>query len=72
MLAFIFQCSQCLEDYVEEFLKTCHLARCDEVCLMEEFRYGLVGDICIIMPQGDPCWTIKSYINFAYRICIHG
>ncbi|KAL0168617.1 hypothetical protein M9458_036839, partial [Cirrhinus mrigala] len=38
---------------------------CDEVCLMEGFCYRLDDDIRFVMPHGDPCWTIKSYINFA-------
>lgn len=27
--------------------------------------YRLDDDICFIMPWGDPCWTLKSYIDFA-------
>ncbi len=58
-VAFIFQSGWRLEDYVEEFLDACHLAHCDEVCLMEGFRYGLGDDIRFVMPHGDPCWTIR-------------
>ncbi len=64
-VVFIFQNGRCLEDYIEEFLDTCHLSRCSEVCLMEGFCYRLDEDICFVMPWGDPCWTLKSYINFA-------
>ncbi|KAL0149368.1 hypothetical protein M9458_055406, partial [Cirrhinus mrigala] len=54
-----------LEDCVEEFLDACHWARCDEVCLMVGFCYGLDDDIRFVIPHGDPWWTLKSYINFA-------
>lgn len=64
-VVFIFQNGRCLEDYIEEFLDTCHLACCNDVCLMEEFCYRLDDDICFVMPRGDPCWTLKSNINFA-------
>ncbi|KAL0192210.1 hypothetical protein M9458_010506, partial [Cirrhinus mrigala] len=62
---FIFQNGRDLDDYVEEFVDTCHRASCDDVCLMEGFRCGLVDDLRFIMPRGDPCWTLQSYINFA-------
>ncbi|KAL0166713.1 hypothetical protein M9458_038557 [Cirrhinus mrigala] len=63
---FIFQNGRDLEDYVEEFVSTCHRASCNEVCLMEGFRCGLDNDLRFIMPRGDPCWTRQSYINFAF------
>ncbi|KAL0187276.1 hypothetical protein M9458_018946, partial [Cirrhinus mrigala] len=62
---FIFQNGRDLEDYVEEFVSTCHRASCDDVCLMEGLRCGLDDDLCFVMPHGDPCWTLQSYINFA-------
>lgn len=61
VVVFIIRNSWCLEDYTEEFLDTCHLTS----CLMEGFCYRLDDDICFIMPWGDPCWTLKSYIDFA-------
>ncbi|KAL0168537.1 hypothetical protein M9458_036759, partial [Cirrhinus mrigala] len=60
----IFQNGRDLEDYVEEFV-TCHHASCDDICLMEGFRCGLDDDLHFVMPCGDPCWTLQSYINFA-------
>ncbi|KAL0160503.1 hypothetical protein M9458_044228, partial [Cirrhinus mrigala] len=62
---FIFQNGRDLEDYVEEFVGICHHAKCDDVCLMEGFRCGLDDDLRFVMPRGDPCWTLQSYINFA-------
>ncbi|KAL0165109.1 hypothetical protein M9458_040862, partial [Cirrhinus mrigala] len=62
---FIFQNGRDLEDYVEEFVNTCHRASCDNVCLMKGFRCGLDDDLRFVMPRGDPCWTLQSYINFA-------
>ncbi|KAL0150393.1 hypothetical protein M9458_054210, partial [Cirrhinus mrigala] len=53
-----------LEEYVEEFLNACHLASCDDVCLMEGFWCGLDDDIRFVMPREDPLWTLKDYINF--------
>lgn len=47
---------------MEEFLKTCHHASYDDVCLVDGFRCGL-DDIHFVMPQGDPGWTLKDYIN---------
>ncbi|KAL0191910.1 hypothetical protein M9458_010206, partial [Cirrhinus mrigala] len=61
---FIFQNGRDLEDYVEEFVGTCHRASCDDVCLMEGFKCGLDDDLRFAMPCGDPCWTLLSYINF--------
>ncbi len=60
---FIFQNGCNLEDYVEEFLDTCHHASCDDICLMEGFWCGLDDDIRI--PRGDPYWILKDYIRFA-------
>ncbi|KAL0183553.1 hypothetical protein M9458_019249, partial [Cirrhinus mrigala] len=54
-----------LEDYMEEFVSTCHRASCNDVCLMKEFRCGLDDDLRLVMPCGDPSWTLQSYINFA-------
>ncbi|KAI2660973.1 hypothetical protein H4Q32_027566 [Labeo rohita] len=54
-----------LEDYVEDIIGTCHRASCEDVCLMEEFRCGLDDDCRFILPCGDPCWTLQSYVNFA-------
>ncbi|KAL0149713.1 hypothetical protein M9458_054996 [Cirrhinus mrigala] len=42
---FIFQNGRDLEDYMEEFVDTCHRASCDDVCLMEGFRCGLDDDL---------------------------
>ncbi|KAL0162265.1 hypothetical protein M9458_041661, partial [Cirrhinus mrigala] len=61
----IFQNGRDLEDYMEEFVGTCHRASCADVCLMEGFRCGLDDDLRFVMPRGDPCWTLLSYINFA-------
>ncbi|KAL0158651.1 hypothetical protein M9458_046727, partial [Cirrhinus mrigala] len=61
---FIFQNGRDLENYVEEFVGTCHCASCDDVCL-EGFRCGLDDDLCFVTPYGDPCWTLQSCINFA-------
>ncbi|KAL0185258.1 hypothetical protein M9458_020955, partial [Cirrhinus mrigala] len=61
---FIFQNGRDLEDYVEEFVGTCHHASCDNVCLMEGFRCGLDHDFRFVMPRGDPGWNLQSYINF--------
>ncbi|KAL0172570.1 hypothetical protein M9458_032881, partial [Cirrhinus mrigala] len=38
---------------------------CDDVCLIEGFRYGLDDDLRFVMPHGDSCWTLQNYINFA-------
>ncbi|KAI2647746.1 hypothetical protein H4Q32_023971 [Labeo rohita] len=62
---FIFQNGRDLEDYVEEFVDTCHSASCDDVCLMEGFRCGLDDDLRFVMPHRDPCWTLQNYINLA-------
>ncbi|KAL0182205.1 hypothetical protein M9458_021580, partial [Cirrhinus mrigala] len=62
---FIFQNGRYLEDYVEEFVGTCHRASCDDVCLMEGFRCGLDDDLRFVMPRGDPCWTLQSCTIFA-------
>lgn len=37
-IVFIFQDGRNLEEYVEEFTEICHLARCDDITLMEGFR----------------------------------
>lgn len=37
-IVFIFQDGRSLEEYVEEFTEICHLARCDDITLMEGFR----------------------------------
>lgn len=42
---FLLQYGRDLEEYVEEFLDICHLAICDNVCLMEGFRCGLDEDL---------------------------
>ncbi|XP_050959910.1 uncharacterized protein LOC127161286 [Labeo rohita] len=60
---YIFQDGRDLEDYVEEFISICHLANCDDVCLMEGFWCGLDDDLRFVMPQGEPCWTLTQYIN---------
>ncbi|XP_073679963.1 uncharacterized protein [Garra rufa] len=60
---FIFQDGRDLEDYVEEFISICHLASCDDVCLMEGFWCGLDDDLRFVMPEGEPCWTLTQYIN---------
>ncbi|KAI2654669.1 Disintegrin and metalloproteinase domain-containing protein 29 [Labeo rohita] len=60
---YIFQDGRDLEDYVEEFISICHLASCDDVCLMEGFWCGLDDDLRFVMPQGEPCWTLTRYIN---------
>ncbi|KAI2645970.1 Filamentous hemagglutinin [Labeo rohita] len=60
---FIFQDGRDLEDYVEEFISICHLASCDDVCLMEGFWCGLDDDLRFVMPKGEPCWTLTQYIN---------
>ncbi|KAL0203315.1 hypothetical protein M9458_001333 [Cirrhinus mrigala] len=31
---------------------------------MEGFWHGLEEDIRFVMPRADPCWSLKSYINF--------
>ncbi|ROL43770.1 hypothetical protein DPX16_4604 [Anabarilius grahami] len=62
---FVFQSGRDLELYVEEFLTICHHATCDNVCLMEGFWCVLDEDLHFVMPRGDPCWTLVSYINFA-------
>lgn len=62
---FMFQYGRDLEAYVEEFLDICHNATCDNVCLMEGFRFGLDVDLCFTMPCSVPCWTLGGYINFA-------
>ncbi len=68
---FVFQHGSDLECYVEEFLDICHRAACDDVCLMEGFRCGLDEDLRFVMPRGDPCWSLLSYINFAVDKWIH-
>ncbi|XP_073677634.1 collagen alpha-1(XII) chain-like [Garra rufa] len=60
---FIFQDGRDLEDYVEEFISICHLASCDDVCLMEGFWCGLDEDLRFVMPEGEPGWTLTQYIN---------
>ncbi|KAL0199245.1 hypothetical protein M9458_007785, partial [Cirrhinus mrigala] len=60
---FIFQDGRDLEDYVEEFISICHLASCDDVCLMEGFWCGLDDDLRFVMPKGEPYWTLTQYIN---------
>ncbi|KAL0162811.1 hypothetical protein M9458_042207, partial [Cirrhinus mrigala] len=62
---FVFQKGRDLELYVEEFLDICHLAICDDICLMEGFLCGLDKDLRFVMPRGDCCWTLEAYINFA-------
>ncbi|KAI2644179.1 Filamentous hemagglutinin [Labeo rohita] len=62
---FVFQNRRDLELYVEEFLDICHLAICDDVCLMEGFLCRLDEDLRFVMPCGDRCWTLEAYINFA-------
>ncbi|KAL0180485.1 hypothetical protein M9458_022891, partial [Cirrhinus mrigala] len=62
---FIFQNGRDLEDYVEEFVGTCHRASCNDVCLMEGCRCGLDDDLHFVMPCGNPSWTLLSYISFA-------
>ncbi len=42
---FIFQNGWCVEDYVEEFMDTCHQATCSDLTLMEGFRVGLDEEI---------------------------
>ncbi|KAL0157415.1 hypothetical protein M9458_048661, partial [Cirrhinus mrigala] len=66
---FIFQNGRDLEDYVEEFVGTCHCAICDDVCLMEGFRCGLDDDLRFALPDGDPCWTLQQYINLVLCAC---
>lgn len=34
------------------------LSNCGLLC-------GLDDDIHFVMPQGDPCWTLKDYISFS-------
>ncbi|KAL0176613.1 hypothetical protein M9458_028943, partial [Cirrhinus mrigala] len=65
LMTFIFQNGWSLEEYVEEFLGACHLASCNDICLMERFWCGLDDDIRFVMPREDPLWTLKDYINFA-------
>ncbi|KAL0194554.1 hypothetical protein M9458_008126, partial [Cirrhinus mrigala] len=65
----IFQDGRDLEDYVEEFVGTCHHALCDDVCLMEGFRCGLDDDLHFALPDGDPCWTLEQYINLVLCAC---
>ncbi|KAL0190782.1 hypothetical protein M9458_013480, partial [Cirrhinus mrigala] len=62
---FVFQHGRDLDLYVEEFLNTWHQATCDDVCLMEGFCCRLDDDLRFVMPCGDPCSTLQSYINFA-------
>ncbi|KAL0189545.1 hypothetical protein M9458_016644, partial [Cirrhinus mrigala] len=62
---FVFQNGRDLELYMEEFLDICHLAICNEVCLMEGFLCGLDEDLRFVMLRGDRCWTLEAYINFA-------
>ncbi|KAF4099569.1 hypothetical protein G5714_019695 [Onychostoma macrolepis] len=50
---FIFQDGHNLEDYVKEFLSTCHWPSCDDICLMEGFRCGLDDKIRFVLPMGD-------------------
>ncbi|KAL0181346.1 hypothetical protein M9458_023752, partial [Cirrhinus mrigala] len=55
-------------EYVWVFVDNYHLATCDDLTLMEGFWCGLEEDIRFIMPRADPCWSLKSYINFALWI----
>ncbi len=50
------------------FVNHCQLATCDDLTLMEGFWCGLVEDIRLVMRRADPCWSLKSYINFALWI----
>lgn len=50
---------------MEKFLNLCHNVTCDDVCLMEGFQCGLDKDLHFVMPCGERCWTLESYINFA-------
>ncbi|KAF4118917.1 hypothetical protein G5714_000968 [Onychostoma macrolepis] len=65
---FIFQDGRCLEDYVEEFIDTCHQAICSDLTLMEGFRVGLDEEMQIVMPLGDPSWSLAQYLTFALWI----
>lgn len=49
---------------MEEFLDICRQATCDDVCLMEGFKCGLDEDLRFVMPRGDLCWILGSYITF--------
>ncbi len=53
---FIFQNGRCVEDYVEEFMDTCHQATCSDLTLMEGFRVGLDEQIQMVMLLGDGLW----------------
>lgn len=53
-IVFIFQGVRCLEDYVGEFLDTCHHATCSDLTLIEGFWVGLDKEIRMVMPRGDP------------------
>lgn len=59
---------QGIEEYVEEFLSTCHRAIWDDVCLMERFQCGLDKDLRFILPCSNPYWTLETYIAFALYI----
>ncbi|KAL0176455.1 hypothetical protein M9458_028785, partial [Cirrhinus mrigala] len=61
---FIFQNGRQLEDYVEEFINTCHHASCDDICLKGGFWCGLDDNIRFVLPRGDVHWTLNDYINF--------
>ncbi len=46
----------------------CQLVTCDDLTLMEGFQCGLEDDVRSVMPKANPCWSLKSYINFALWI----
>lgn len=57
---FLFQHGRNLEHYVEEFLNIYHLATCNDICLMEGFRCGMV-DLCFAIPRINfSLWTKGS------------
>ncbi len=53
---------------MEEFITTSYRALCSDLTLMEGFRVGLEEEIQMVMPHGDPNWSLAQYINFALWI----
>ncbi|XP_058614903.1 uncharacterized protein LOC131529287 [Onychostoma macrolepis] len=65
---FVFQNGRSIEEYVEEFIETSYQAICSDLTLMDGFRVGLEEDIKMVMPLGDPSWSLAQYLKFALWI----
>ncbi len=65
---FIFWNGPCVEEYVDDFTASSHQAFCSDLTLTEGFRVGLDEEIQMMMPLGDPNWSLAQYLNFALWI----